>query len=566
MKKSPSEIANANIAFGAHFAQTLSYLGLSKIFFSPGSRSTPLIVGIERFSEIELIPVLDERTAGFIALGQSMRENRPVGLICTSGSALTHWFPAITEASHSGVPLLLFSADRPPELQDCGAGQTIDQKHLFGNFVREFHQLEVPQLNEHYKNQLLSSLKSAYQTSIGINPGPVHLNFPFREPFLPTSTVEITYEEADFTFLSDNPVTYPDSPNLISREISHFKHPLIVAGQHIEKRYLNDLLGVAEIPIICDSLSSIRQSGASNLILRYENLLRDPKFAKEANPDLILSLGPLPTSKTLRKWIENTCSKRVVIEPRGIKVDPLSGESIAYQMPYEKLCEIDMPTSAKGWLDLWQKAEEKVNAKISKALAEKHSVFEGKLAYLLSLHMPDRSNLLVANSMPIRDLEWFGQKNTSNRKLFGNRGVNGIDGTLGTAMGIAHCSDQPSFLLTGDLAFLHDSNALLFSKQLKGSLTIFVINNNGGGIFEHLPISNEPEFEKYFVTPQNFDLSKLCASFGIKYSVETSWDLITEKIGHPITSGIEVIEIPTDRKKDYLVRQELLSISPNSNA
>ena len=566
MTKSPIEIANANLAFGAYFAQTLSFLGLKKIFFSPGSRSTPLIVGIERFSEIDLVPVLDERTAGFMALGQSKRENRPVGLICTSGSALTHWFPAITEASHSGVPLLLFSADRPPELQDCGAGQTIDQKYLFGKFVREFHQLEVPQLNENYKNQLISFLKSSYQKSVGINPGPVHLNFPFREPFLPTSRAETSYEVTDFSFLTDYRVTYPDSPNIISSEISRYKHPLIVAGQHIGKRHLKHLLDVAEIPIICDSLSSTRQSGASNLILRYENLLRDQKFAQEANPDLIFSLGPLPTSKTLRKWIENTSSKRVVIEPRGIKVDPLSGESVTFQISFDHLCEIDMPRPAKGWLDLWQKAEEKVNAKISKALAEERSVFEGKLAYLLSIHMPDRSNFLVANSMPIRDLEWFGQKNTSNRKLFGNRGVNGIDGTLGTAMGIAHGSDNPSFLLTGDLAFLHDSNALLFAKQLKGSLTIFVINNDGGGIFEHLPISNEPEFEKCFVTPQNFDLSKLCASFGIKHSVETSWDSITEKIGHPITSGIEVIEILTDRKKDCLIRQELLSISPNSYA
>ena len=168
--------------------------------------------------------------------------------------------------------------------------------------------------------------------------------------------------------------------------------------------------------------------------------------------------------------------------------------------------------------------------------------------------------------MPIRDLEWFWQKKTSNRRLFGNRGVNGIDGTLGTAIGIAHGTEGPTFLITGDLAFLHDSNALLFAKQFKGSLTIFVINNDGGGIFEHLPISTEPEFEKCFATPQNFNLSKLCASFEIKYSLETSWSQIIERIEKPIASGIEVIEIPTDRKKDRNTRQKLLSISPTTDA
>ena len=168
--------------------------------------------------------------------------------------------------------------------------------------------------------------------------------------------------------------------------------------------------------------------------------------------------------------------------------------------------------------------------------------------------------------MPIRDIEWFWQKQTSNRKIFGNRGVNGIDGTLGTAIGIAHESEHPSFLLTGDLAFLHDSNALLFAKQFKGSLTIFVINNDGGGIFEHLPISREPEFEKCFATPQNFDLSKLCATFEIKYSLETSWSRIIEKIEKPIAAGIEIIEIPTNRKKDREIRQKLLSLSTGTDA
>ena len=478
MKQTPEEIAHANLAFGAYFAKTLSILGVEKIFFSPGSRSTPMVIGVERYSDIDLIPVLDERTAAFLALGQSKRINRPVGLICTSGSALTHWFPAVTEASHSGIPLLLFSADRPPELQNCGAGQTINQENIFGNFVRQFHQLEVPQTNENYRDHLVTVLKSAYQKSLGVNPGPVHINFPFREPLLSESEVHIDFDLTGFlTQPTEN--IFPNSPTEISKIISSSKKLLIVAGQYVEKNHLQQLYS-KEVPVICDSLSSIRNINEASLILRYENLLRDQHFTQKAKPDSIIILGPLPTSKTLRKWIENTSSKRIIIEPRGIKVDPLSGESIDCQISFDQLSEIDIPTQEPGWLDYWQNAEEKINSKMTKAFSEELALFEGKLAYLLSLHLPDRSNLFVANSMPIRDIEWFWQKKTSNRKLFGNRGVNGIDGTLGTAIGIAHESENPSFLLTGDLAFLHDSNAMLFAKQFKGSLTIFVINNEGG--------------------------------------------------------------------------------------
>ena len=564
MKQSPDEIAYANMSFGSYFAKTLKLLGVEKIFFSPGSRSTPMVIGIERHSNIDLIPVLDERTAGFLALGQSKRKNLPIGLICTSGSALTHWFPAITEASHSGVPLLLFSADRPPELQNCGAGQTIYQENLFGDFVREFYQLQVPQTNNSYRDHLISVLNSAYQKSLGINPGPIHINFPFREPFMAESNENIDFKLPDSNAKLEKNI-YPDSPDEITKIISHTRRLMIIAGQYVDKNHLNRL-NQQGVPIICDSLSSIRNTNRESLVLRYENLLREQNFVQGARPDLFLILGPLPTCKTLRKWIENTSIKRIVIEPRGIKVDPLAGESITYQISYNQLSEIDIPNQEEGWLDYWNNAEKKINTKMTKAFLEEQTLFEGKLAYLLSLHLPDSSNVFIANSMPIRDVEWFWQKKTCNRKLFGNRGVNGIDGTLGTAIGIAHESEDPSFLLTGDLAFLHDSNALLFAKQFKGSLSIFVINNKGGGIFEHLPISREPEFEKCFATPQNFNLSKLCATFEIKYSLQTSWSQIIEKIEKPISKGIEVIEIPTDRKKDRETRLKLLSISPTNNA
>lgn len=567
MNLSAEEVGIANLASGAHFAKTLQKLGLKRIFFSPGSRSTSLVVGIERYSDIEILPVLDERTAAFLALGNSKRENTPTGLICTSGSALAHWFPAVTEACHASVPLLLFSADRPPELQECAAGQTINQKNIFGEFVRGFHQLEIPTSNEDSAKKLVRTLQLAYQQATGINPGPVHLNFPFREPFLPNSSeIEIPPTKEPEQAQENRNFPYPDSPQKIAAEFSFFKKPVLITGQFITLENLQPWLDNFSLPILCDSLSPARHSASLNIISRYENLLLDPGFTEEAIPDLIIVLGPLPTSKTLRRWIDETGVKRIVIEPRGINVDPLSSNSIQFQIGYEQISEITLPQSPPSWIKLWQQAEKSVDLQLETTFSNELPSFEGKLAHLLSLHLPSQSYLFVANSMPMRDIEWFWKQIPSERRLFGNRGVNGIDGTLGTALGIAHKSDRPTFLLSGDLAFLHDSNALLFCKQLKGSLTVFVINNFGGGIFEHLPISDEPEFEKCFATPQNIDLQDLCKAFKVSHELLTSWSEIIQRIKHPEKSGIHIIEIPTDRKKDRILRQKLLCTSPQDYA
>ena len=561
MNFNSEEIASTNLEFGALFAKTLDHLGIHKIFFSPGSRSTPLIVGIERYSNIELIPVLDERSASFLALGTSKRDQIPVGLICTSGSALTHWFPAVTEACHSSVPLLLFSADRPPEQQNCGAGQTIDQKNIFGDFVRGFHQLEVPSLKAKFTNNLIKILYLAFQQAIGINPGPVHLNFPFREPLLPETTHSPKLKFDLKNFFSEK-VCYPDKPSEISSLISYSRRILVIAGQFFSKKDLQTLLNSEAPPVLCDSLSPGRHSDSSNLILRYENLLRSSEFCDRAIPDLILVLGPLPTSKVLRKWLDTSGTRRIIIEPRGVKVDPLKSASSSFQISYEEFQEVVIPEPEYEWLELWKEAEQEVNFKLKKAFQGDLPDFEGKVAHLLSIHSPLNALIFVANSMPIRDLEWFWLNSQSDRVIFGNRGVNGIDGTLGTAIGIAHDSKKPSFLLTGDLAFLHDSNALLFADKFQGSLTIFVINNQGGGIFENLPISKEPEFEKCFATPQKFDLRKLCEGFGVRHEHLSNWSDIIEKIKHPSDSGIQIIEIQTDRKKDCQTRKCMLEISP----
>ena len=559
-ESNPEVTAQANYLWGIVVADTLAELGIRQVFFSPGSRSTPLVIGFENQPKIKAIPVLDERTAAFLALGSSKRTKSPTALLCTSGSALTHWFPGVTEAHHSSVPLLLMSADRPPELQNCGAGQTIDQEHLFGSFTRAYHSVGLPENSSAAINSLQKILTTAYAQTLGSNPGPVHLNFPFREPFLPEQTPQVP----DLSFEPIIPKENQSDPkylSVISEFLSSCKRPLLIAGERATHEDLKGWIEKAPVPIVCDALSELRETPVPSRVLRFENLLRDPVFSQKHTPDLILNLGPLPTSKTLRSWIDRSQAKRFVIEPRGLCVDPLKSPSYALDLPYSFIRKMPIPQSEANWLDSWLKAENSIEEKLTQAFEKDLHAFEGTIARTLSEFLPPQSHLQVSNSMPIRDMEWFWKPSEGNRRLFGNRGVNGIDGTLGTALGLAHHAKKPTYLLTGELAFLHDSNAMLFAKDLKGSLTVLVINNNGGGIFEHLPISKRVEFEKCFATPQTVDLEVLSKAHGLEYRKIQGEREIAEVVSNP-ADGLRIFEISTDRKSDPQIRNRLLGLGP----
>jgi len=558
MTSTSEQTAEANFLWGHLIARGLADLGISTVFFSPGSRSTPLIIGCEKEKRLSCFPALDERTAAFLALGHAKRTNAPTVVICTSGSALAHWFPAVTEASYSGIPLLLLSADRPPELQECGAGQTINQINLFGSFVREFHQSPLPCLEEEGIHNLQTILQTAYSKTVGSNSGPVHINFSFREPLWPTadSTPKLpTFSSLVRATPSDQTEHSESTDDLI--DITGGCRPVVVAGlktpSSIPEAFQN-------IPILCDSLCALRETKHSARILRFENLLRCSKFRESVNPDLFILLGPLPTSKTLRSWIEKSGAPRLVLEPSGRRVDPLLGTSHSIRLKFDQLHRLDLPQPEPRWLEKWTIAEQIVEEKIDREFEKISCDNEPKITRILSEHSPSKSNLYCANSMPIRDLEWFWKPSTQKRNLFGARGVNGIDGTLGTAIGIAHQSNQPTFLLTGELAFLHDSNALLFASELIGSLTVLLINNQGGGIFENLSVANLPEFEKCFATPQTCDFANLCTAHSVEYLLLEQEKELISHIANPPPRGIRVIEIRTDRKEDRKVRQKLLSL------
>ena len=238
--------------------------------------------------------------------------------------------------------------------------------------------------------------------------------------------------------------------------------------------------------------------------------------------------------------------------------------SSSFEVDYPSLSSLDLPPCEPGWTSLWMEAESQVDSKLDDFFERENGWFEGKIAHLLSLHLPAGSQLQVANSMPIRDVVWFWKGSDQGRSLFGNRGVNGIDGTLGTAVGLAHDSSKPTFLLTGELAFLHDSNALLVAPKFHGSLTVFLVDNQGGGIFENLPVAGLPAFEKCFATPQQCNFRMLCEAHQIEFITPADWPALVALMAEPSPAGIRVIEIKTDRKRDRTIRRELLGLGPGA--
>lgn len=568
--------STVNSAWGALTVEVLARLGVASFVVSPGSRSTPLTLAAARNPKVEAIPVLDERSAGFFALGLAKRTRKPVALICTSGSAVANYFPAVVEASMSGTPLLILSADRPPELRDCGSGQTIDQLKFFGDYARAFYELALPEVAPQMLAYLRQTLVHAVGQSLDGNPGPVHLNFPFRDPLVPKtdgSTViasETLMAAATVMTRPCESVRCSGSLDAVAVErLASHSHGLIVVGDQNPSEgdeafadsvaLLSRKLGW---PVLTDVLNPLRGHAGefSGLLTHYDALLREGLGSTLGSKvTAVLQIGALPTSKVLRAWLADLDAVSFLLSERPQNLDPLHRVATVLRGSAHTLVE-HLPHSRvePGWIADWGAAESAVADRIDARLESVGDLFEGKVAWLLSRHLPVRSAVFLASSMSVRYAEYFWSASNRAVSVFSNRGANGIDGTLGTALGVAH-GGRPAFLLTGDLAFLHDSNALLLREELKGSLTVVLINNNGGGIFEHLPVAEmETDFERYFATPQPVDLAQLCAAHGVSHSRISDWADLVAAIEAPVVPSIRVIEVPTDRKTDRLQLAEIL--------
>jgi len=575
------DFRNPNTLYTSIISETLSRLGLTTAIICPGSRSAPLAIAFANHAELETMAILDERSAAFFALGIAKKTNKPVVIICTSGTAVANFFPAIIEAKESKIPLLVLSADRPPELRNCHAGQTIDQVKIFGDYPNWYAELVTPSLVIKELEFLRNTIIYAYKTTLSPILGVVHLNIPLREPLVP-----VKQSETESLSSSLNPQTffancqkfhlppqascYPEILQQWQKNLQSYTKGIIIAGAAQPGdaedycRAIATLSQILGFPVLGESLSPIRNYGSLNphLISTYDLLLRNEELATQLIPQVAIQIGELPTSKQLRNWLEKSAIPRWIISPDYDNLDPLHGSSQHLVTTVQNLAsqlEIIPSNQPNSYLQLWLKLEKEIRKNIDTKMAAIAALIEPKIAWFISQALPPETPIFIANSMPIRDVESFWKPSDRRTQIYFSRGANGIDGTLSTALGIAH-QNQSSVLLTGDLALLHDTNGFLTSKKLQGHLTIILINNNGGGIFENLPISNfDPPFEEYFATPQSVNFSYLAQTYGVEHQLITSWFQLQTLLQLLPTQGVRILEIMSDRKHDAGWRKDNLS-------
>ncbi len=571
---------NINQLWAAIATQTLKYLGLKTAVICPGSRSTPLVVAFAQESpDIEVISILDERSAAFFALGRAKVTGIPTVLVCTSGTAGANFYPAVIEAKESRVPLLLLTADRPPELRDCHSGQTIEQLKLYGNYPNWQTELAVPTADMEMLGYLRQMITYAWERSLAPIPGVVHLNVPFRDPLAPIPhqdkwqcqslkllQSQLQPEEFFAGITNTTQLRIINSPLPILSEWQECDRGIIIAGvaqtqqPQVYCRAIAQLAESLQFPILAEGLSPLRNYADINphIISTYDLILRNSQLAEQLTPQIVIQIGDMPTSKQLRQWLSGTSARRWIIDSSYQNLDPLHGKTIHLRQGVEDCRSGEVGRKNRNFLQMWLSAETQVRNQVDKTLMVMEDISEVKLAWFLSQNLPPATPIFIANSMAVRDVEFFWKPNNLQIRPYFNRGANGIDGTLSTALGVAH-RQQSSVMLTGDLALLHDTNGFLIRNKFVGHLTIILINNNGGGIFEMLPIAEfNPPFEEFFATPQDIDFTQLCATYGVEYELITSWQQLKNKLTILPSQGIRLLELQTNRQLDASWRQKNL--------
>ena len=589
----------------ASLVDELYQLGVRHAVFSPGSRSTTLAMLFQSHGGFHTYMNIDERSAGFMALGIAKAQGEPAVLVCTSGSALAHYGPAVVEAKHSGVPMIILSADRPYTLQQVGAPQTIDQQKYFGTAVNYYEELSVPG-ESHYYTYPRQVARRAYLKANDHKLGPVHINVPLFEPLVPNREEEyFTQGRSEKLF---HLVKHEKIPTLVP--LLDGKRVLILGGPNVTNPKavveFADRIGAV---VIADPLSNLRQY--EGVISTYDAFLDHHERWKELRPDVVIQLGQIPVSKRIQQWMTTltdidyiTVSANAdVINPsltttihvmadidvflvemhKGLfdvperdsrirdkahasldktdaECDGSSTDDDASRWQQENIdidkihrAEEGSVVSAQNtiadieYVKAWQDIESNSREQLDK-VQEEPSLFEGRTIHMLQQIMPNEGQILVANSMSIRDMDYFWASGRSQAMVYGNRGTNGIDGTVSTALGIS-TNGKPTVMVTGDLSFFHDLNGLAIGKTHGMNLTIILHNNDGGGIFQYLPQKGTDDFDYLFNTPQGIDYSGLATMYGLDYvKVITNAELASAMKQYIGTEGIHVIEVPTSKE------------------
>jgi 2-succinyl-5-enolpyruvyl-6-hydroxy-3-cyclohexene-1-carboxylate synthase len=524
--------------------------GMRHACTSPGSRNTPILLSLAREPRIRCHSHIDERCAGFFGLGVAKASGAPVAVTCTSGTAAANLVPAVIEAHAARVPLIVLTADRPPELREIGAGQTIDQLKLYGDAVKWFFEVGLHEATPERLRWIRTLACRAYWTALDGPPGPVHLNVALREPLV----LDQPLPEDDTGRADERPyVLFTRPPAQASRGGGPPSgRVLIVAGAQRDRTAADRLArfaAEARIPLLADPLSGARSGPAA--IAHYDLLLRDPSFADANRPQFVIRVGDLPTSKPLRTWLAGLQSAQIALDPDAIWHDPGSVVGMRIAAPPDALLEDGGRLAIEdGWLERWRAADDAVVAAIEETLGTELS--EPLVAAKLGERLPAEATLFVASSMPIRDVEEFIGVRERPPRVLSNRGANGIDGTVSAAFGVAAAGEGPVVLLIGDVALAHDIGGLLAARRLGLALTIVLLNNDGGGIFHFLAVAGETDaFEEHVATPHGLDFAHAAALYGCHHERPgdtTELEAAIERSRRSSTTTI--IEVSTDRTQN----------------
>ena len=580
----PPPDGDVALACMAQLAVQLHRLGLRDACISPGSRSTPIALALARHGGIRVHVHLDERSSAFFALGVARTSDRPVALACTSGTAVANWLPAVVEASMSGIPLLLLSADRPPALRGTGANQTIDQVGIFGGYVRWSLDAPLPAPSPDAGRTWRALAAEAVERALGPQPGPVHLNLPFSEPLVPSGATVVLEPEPpsgrDAEGVQPRVAPLPPAPaegGSARPGLSHAPDPalvdelaglvratergLVLAGglrSPAEPGATSAIARLAEAaawPLIADPTSGARTGPAA--LATGALLLGAAGFATGHVPDLVIQFGSTPTSRAALAAAARA-RRLVVVTAPGTEADPGHAAWMTVRCDPAALAaalvERLVPRPETAWRRAWSEADRLAANAVAAWMEELgDEPFEGRVARDLAACVPEGATLFAGSSMPIRDLDGFMLPRTGLR-VVGNRGASGIDGSVSTALGLAAgaaAQDPRTFALIGDLAFLHDAGALFWAAGRGHDLVIVVINNQGGGIFDLLDQSRLPEHEALFSTPHGIDLAALTAAAGAGHRLVTrSRDLAPAVTAAGAAGGLQVVEVRTERRRN----------------
>ena len=583
---------NLNTLWAQTFVEELARSGVRLACVSPGSRSTPLTLALAAHPGIRVITLLDERSCAFFALGAGKSSGLPAVAVCTSGTAAANFHPAVLEASHGEVPLIVLTADRPPEARDTGAGQAVDQLKLYGSATRWFFEVGTPALRDPGLRHLRGLAARAVFVATRAPAGPVHLNFPFHKPLEP---VPVSGEiPADFgkrhplaahgtsntAFSRGTHVAPGVAPAVLRRLADQIRGaprglilcgPMTFAADGSGTKWNEWPATVAALarrtgyPILAEPPSQLRDGShdQSHVIAHAEAMLRVEGFRKRLDPQVVLRFGGMPTGKHQEVLLdEHPACPVVVVNPGGTWLEPTHHPAEVVAADPGLFCSLlaealpERHRADSEWRDAFVLADglaaEALQAAFAspapRGLGEVWS--EPRVIREVAALLPEGALQFTASSMPVRDLESFSPKMPRGVRHLVNRGVNGIDGTFSSALGAAAEQGGPAVLVTGDVSLLHDINGMLAAKTNGLSLTVVLINNDGGGIFEFLPVAAfGQDYETHFGTPHGADFAALCAAFGAKHHRPADWAnfraRVSQSLGRP---GVHVIEVRTDRR------------------